>query len=164
MTVHDAPPLVGPTLDLAAAAINGGVSQPSAGGVPATLVDSICHYVRRHAGNPQLDAARLAAHFRISRRKLSYLFEESGGVAAYIQMQRLHLARRRLADPAFAHLKIAEVSAGLGFSHRSSFTRAFERLHGLSPRQVRALAKERTNGAPARGPRDFWRRWLMESQ
>lgn len=163
MTVNDVPAVTDSTLALAAAAINGSVSEEGAAGVQKCMVDAICRYVRDHAGDPGVTADTLAARFGISRRKLSYLFEELGGAATYIQSQRLHLARRRLADPAMAHRTIAEVAAELGFSHRASFTRAFERVHGISPRQVRVLAKRREAGAGGDGIRTGWHHWLTDA-
>jgi AraC-like DNA-binding protein len=161
MNGDDVSALTSPTLDLVAAAINGAVAEERASGVTTCLVDGICRHVRLHMMDRDLSPERIAAHFGISPRKLSYLFEEIGGISAYIQLQRLHLARQVLADPAQRDQKIADLAERFGFSHRPSFTRAFERVHGMSPRQVRALAlAKETAGQDAAS--SSWHNWIRE--
>jgi AraC-like DNA-binding protein len=46
--------------------------------VTTCLVDAICRHVRLHMMDRDLSPEKIAAHFGISPRKLSYLFEEMG--------------------------------------------------------------------------------------
>jgi AraC-like DNA-binding protein len=161
MSMNDAAALIRPTLDLTAAAINGTVAEESATGVSTCLEDAICRHVRLHVMDHDLSPAKLAAEFGISRRKLSYLFEERGGIAAYIQVQRLNLARQVLADPAQRDKSIADIAERFGFAHRPNFTRAFERVHGMNPRQVRALALSKK--ATGQDAPFSWHHWIRES-
>jgi AraC-like DNA-binding protein len=161
MNGDDVSALTAPTLDLVAAAINGTVAEERASGVTTCLADGICRYVRMHLMDRDLSPDKIAAQFGISSRKLSYLFEDTGGISAYIQLQRLHLARRTLADPAQRDKTIADLAERFGFSHRPSITRAFERVHGMSPRQVRALAlANKTVGQD--GASSSWHEWIRE--
>ncbi|MBI3198897.1 MAG: helix-turn-helix domain-containing protein, partial [Rhodospirillales bacterium] len=70
------------------------------------------------------------------------LFEPRGGVAAYIQQQRILRARAELSDPAHAHRRIFEIAFDGGFSSEAHFSRVFRRAFGLSPSEARARAQD----------------------
>jgi AraC-like DNA-binding protein len=95
--------------------------------------------VRRHLRTPTFGPKILCRLVGMSRSNLYRLFEESGGVARYIQSQRLLEARAALTDP--AHTKsISAVAEDLCFADASSFTRAFKREFDHSPGEVRSAA------------------------
>lgn len=160
ITIEQARALVPALLEMAAAAINGGVTETTGAGVSATLRQAICRHVCEYAPSAELKPERIAARFSISPRKLSYLFQAEGGIGAYIQSERLRLARAALMDPAQRGRTIAEIAEAHGFAHRTSFIRAFERAYSLTPSQLRALAAERrrSDRAPVQGSSPI--RWI----
>jgi AraC-like DNA-binding protein len=91
---------------------------------------------------------RLARLCGISRSQLYRLFEPWGGVAAFIQAERLHAARRALSDPAETR-PIAAIAESVGLCDPSSFGRMFQRAFGCPPRDWRRA--ERTRHALAAG-------------
>jgi AraC-like DNA-binding protein len=152
LTVGEAGALVPSLLELSAAAINGAVGDATRSGVVSALGQTIRRHVRDHALDRTLSPGQIALQFDISRRKLSYLFHEDGGIASYIQSERLHLARKALIDPAQRGRTIAEIAQAHGFPHRTSFGRAFERAYGLTPGQQRALALSRPGDGRGSAP------------
>ncbi|MFC6486378.1 helix-turn-helix domain-containing protein [Nitratireductor sp. GCM10026969] len=143
IAVEQAVALVPSLLELSAAAINGAVGDETRQGVSSALRQAICRYIGDHALEFGLSPQQIAAQFGISARKLSYLFQEDGGIATYIQGERLRLARLALMDPAQRGRTIAEIAEAHGFAHRTSFIRAFERTYSLTPSQQRAIAAGR---------------------
>lgn len=160
MSVQEARALVPAVLELSAAAINGTAGEQTARGVASSLVQAIHRHVSVHALDPGLSPDRIAAHFGISPRKLSYLFKEEGGIAAHIQQERLRLARLALMDPTQRDKTIAEIAEAHGFSHRTSFIRAFERIYSLTPGQQRALASGRREDDANDMPRPSPFKWI----
>ncbi len=104
--------------------------------------------VRENLGAATLRPGRLAAMAGMSRSRLYRVFEPLGGVAQFIQRERLHQARRMLANPA-ERRDIAELAEATGFFDPSSFSRAFRREFGCTPREARLAALA---GMPAAGP------------
>lgn len=47
-------------------------------------------------------------------------------------------------------MRLAEISAMLGYSQQSAFSRAFKRLRGVTPRQLRTMRQEKQSGRIAR--------------
>ncbi|SFU16329.1 helix-turn-helix domain-containing protein [Mesorhizobium sp. YR577] len=133
--------LVAPTLELIAAALNGVPREDSIQGIAGAQLASIRRYIDGHALEPDLSPFRIAANFTISLRKLAYLFSNDGGVASYIQERRLNMARSALRDPAQAHKSIGEIGLEHGFTYPHNFTRAFQRLYCITPRETRAVAQ-----------------------
>lgn len=133
--------LVSPTVELIAATLNGVKREDATRGVSAAQLGEIRRYIDAHALDPNICPSRIAAAFGISLRKLTYLFSNDGGVATYLQKRRLNLARAALRDPTQAHKPIAEIGLEHGFVYAHNFSRAFQRLYGLTPREIRALAQ-----------------------
>jgi AraC-like DNA-binding protein len=75
----------------------------------------------------------------MSRSSLYRLFEDIGGVARYIQSQRLLEAHAVLSDPATTK-SISAIAEDLCFADASSFSRVFRREFGHSPGEVRSAA------------------------
>ncbi len=95
--------------------------------------------VHRNLRMPGLCPATLARIVGISRSNLYRMFDGAGGVARYIQAQRLQAAHETLSDPANA-LSIAAIAADLCFADASGFSRAFRKEFGVSPTDVRGAA------------------------
>lgn len=75
----------------------------------------------------------------MSRSNLYRLFEETGGVAQYIQRQRLLAAHIALAHSANT-TPISVLAEDFCFADASSFSRVFKWEFGNSPNEVRTAA------------------------
>jgi AraC-like DNA-binding protein len=106
--------------------------------------------VRRHLRTPSLRPGTLCRLVAMSRSNLYRLFEDTGGVARYIQRQRLLEAHSILSDPATAQ-SISAIAEDLCFADASSFSRTFKREIGYSPSEVRSAAL--AGLAPSAAPR-----------
>lgn len=107
--------------------------------------------VRENLHQVTLGPERLARLSGISRSQLYRLFEPWGGVAAFIQAERLRAARRALADPAELR-PIAAIAESVGLCDPSSFGRMFQRAFGCTPSDWRRAARAeqpRPDAAPA---------------
>jgi AraC-like DNA-binding protein len=95
--------------------------------------------VRRHLRTPTLVPKTLSRLVGMSRSNLYRLFENAGGVARYIQRERLLEARAVLSDLATTR-SISAIAEELCFADASSFSRAFKREFGYRPSEVRSAA------------------------
>lgn len=95
--------------------------------------------VRRHLRSPVLGPASLSRLVAISRSNLYRLLEPVGGVAHYIQKQRLLEAHAQLCNLA-GDRAIFTMADELCFPDASTFSRAFRREFRHSPSEVRAAA------------------------
>ena len=134
--------IIRPTLELAAAALNMSVTEENAASVRLALTGQIRRHIDENIADPALSIDTIAAAFGISMRKLYYLFEPYGGVAAYVTAGRLRRARAMLVDPHSASMSIADIAENCGFAYRTNFVRAFRRLFGVTPREARVHAME----------------------
>ena len=83
--------------------------------------------------------ARMAKQLGVSERSLHRHLEQEGAhFGALLAEVREALARRYLDNPGFG---VAEIAFLLGFAEHSSFSRAFKRWTGLSPRAYRKRAR-----------------------
>jgi len=98
----------------------------------ATLRNLIADLARK--GHPSID--RAAAHLGLSARSLQRQLEHQGiSYSGLVEGTRQEIARGLLHDTT---LSIAQVAAMLGYRDPSSFSRAFARWAGCSPRRYRA--------------------------
>lgn len=95
--------------------------------------------IRQNLRSTQLGPERLCRLAGVSRSQLYRLFEPFGGVARYIQGERLAQAHRALSDPANTQ-DIIRVAEDVGFFDPSAFSRAFRREFGYSPTALRLSA------------------------
>lgn len=161
LTRSQAARLVRPTVELAAATINGQIDDTLATSANQSLLEQICHCLETQLTDRSLTAEAVAGRFGMSERKLYYLFKELGGFSGYVRQRRLHAVRARLAEPEAGRETIASISEAYGFTHRSSFVSAFRGLYGMTPREFRSLAAARAPMLDAGSPAD-WRRWIAE--
>jgi transcriptional regulator GlxA family with amidase domain len=83
---------------------------------------------------------RIARAAGVSARHLQTLFRSNLGASpsGHYQALRLNRARRLLIETRMPALEIAELT---GFASPASFTRAYRRQHGESPRETRGMAR-----------------------
>jgi AraC-like DNA-binding protein len=116
--------------------------------------------IRQNLRSTRLGPERLCKLAGVSRSQLYRLFEPFGGVARYIQSERLRQAHQALSDPANTR-EIIKVAEDFGFFDPSAFSRAFRREFDYSPTQLRQTAQSGWVAAPIRksagqpGGRDF---------
>lgn len=98
---------------------------------------SIDRHVRANLGDPNISVTSVAARFGISPRSLHKLYADGENTfAATVRRSRLHRAAELLRDPAVA-VGIADIAARVGMRDAASFSRAFRREFGRSPRELR---------------------------
>jgi AraC-like DNA-binding protein len=96
-------------------------------------------YISQNLHDAGLSVERVASSVGISAGYLQQLYRAAKNlsVAQSILDQRLANCRRELVDPSLAEESITSIAFRWGFSESSSFSRAFRRTFGLSPRQYR---------------------------
>ncbi|MCX5414284.1 AraC family transcriptional regulator [Streptomyces sp. NBC_00059] len=112
-----------------------------------TRLAQIRAYVRRHLTEPDLRPARIAAAaaHHISERHLYKLCAQAGfSLNRWIIEQRLEGAREELARSSSSSRTIAAVARHWGFSDPTHFSHRFKDAYGISPRDVRAAAHEKS--------------------
>lgn len=97
-------------------------------------------HVHAHLHRPGLTPESILRNFAVARPTLYRLFEDEGGLAAYIRNQRLRAAANELVDaPALA---VTDIASTLAFGSATDFTRAFRRAYGMAPLEFRALGRD----------------------
>jgi AraC-like DNA-binding protein len=105
----------------------------------AALRERVRRVVRQQMSSPNLKPNTLGHLVAMSRSKLYRIFESNGGVARFIQQERLGEARRRLAETE-DKTSISTLASEIGFLDHSSFSRAFKLEYGCSPSEFREMA------------------------
>lgn len=82
----------------------------------------------RNLGVPMLTSA-----LGLSRASLYRMFQDLGGVNAYIRQRRLERARRVLEQRVGGRPTLAEVAQFHGFANESHFSRAYRAAFGMAP-------------------------------
>ncbi len=151
MTVADSERMAEATRAMIALAVAPDPARQEAAAVPLCAVQMVRlrNLIRANLGSARLGPERLCEMAGVSRSQLYRLLEPYGGVALFIQRERLNAAYRALADPNDAR-SISEVAEANGLFDPSSFSRMFRRTFGFSPRELRTA---RRAGALAAGQR-----------
>lgn len=102
----------------------------------SVLIDRARSVVRQNMASPEFGPDRLARLLAMSRSKLYRLFENSGGVAHFINRERLRKAHLRLSSQRET-LSVHAIGNEVGFVDHSTFSRAFRREFGYSPTEAR---------------------------
>ena len=94
-------------------------------------------------GYPTIE--RVAEHIGSTARTLQRRLSEAGMThTAVVEHARFDMALRKLKT---MHLSIGQVAKELGFRDPSSFSRAFQRWTGMSPRAYRRMLRQTAGGA-----------------
>jgi AraC-like DNA-binding protein len=101
-----------------------------------TLMERVRRVVRRNLRSPSLGPDKLCREAAMSRSQLYRVLESEGGVSHYIQRRRLSESFAMLCDESH-NFPIGKVAEMLCFADASSFSRAFRREFGVTPREVR---------------------------
>lgn len=101
------------------------------------LMERVRRAVHRNLRSPSLGPDKLCREAATSRSQLYRLLEREGGVANYIQRRRLAEGFSLLCDYT-NNLSVGKIGELLCFADASTFSRAFRREFGMSPKDVRA--------------------------
>ena len=102
------------------------------------LLTQALNDIDEHLRDADLSPARTAIRLGISVRLLHQLFAgRELSYAATVRRRRLDQARRDLADPARAALRIIDIAADNGFADVTHFHRVFRQAYGYTPAQLR---------------------------
>lgn len=138
VTPEHAASLEMPTRALVAACVTPASTwhEPARPVLGTVLIDRARAVVRQNMASPDFGPERLARLLAMSRSKLYRLFENSGGVAHFINRERLREAHHRLSSQSEV-LSIHAIGSEVGFVDHSTFSRAFRREFGYSPTEAR---------------------------
>ncbi|MCM1043366.1 MAG: helix-turn-helix domain-containing protein [Corallococcus sp.] len=105
------------------------------GNNPSKLMLDVANYVQRHL-TEVITAESIAKALFISRPYLSAKFKEESGMTLtdYVMKEKIEEAKRLLRH---SDKTLVSISAYLGFSSQSHFTRAFKKLTDLTPKEYR---------------------------
>lgn len=145
--IEDAPAISETTIQLVAAAL-APLARTTLSGAPsvgAVSLSEIKAAIEQRITDPDLGPQTLIELFGVSRATLYRLCEPIGGVSAYILESKLRYALRMLADPSRPKTRISQMAYELGFDNPSTFTRAFRKLFGKSPSEIRAMQAQPEN-------------------
>ncbi|MDG2535861.1 AraC family transcriptional regulator [Sphingomonas sp. HITSZ_GF] len=136
---EDAPRLGQTMLDLLVLTLKGAqrTDAPGFREDPATLVLRARQEIHEHLGSPGLTIANLCRKLGVSRSTLHRVFEDRGGVQAYIRDLRLDAARQTLLNPDSGE-RIGDIAERLGFSDAAHLSRLFKARFGETPSDCRA--------------------------
>ncbi|AEQ51726.1 helix-turn-helix domain-containing protein [Pelagibacterium halotolerans] len=165
LTWEDAQLLVGPTLSLLAATLNGApdAAEGSERAIQLALTTTIKRFVDENLASPELSAETLMEAFGVSRARLYRLFGAYDGVATYIRDRRLGMAMTILRNPAQQSRKIIDIAYATGFGSESSFIRAFRRRYGHTPADCRLDHTPSAHFAIADPIDSNWSDWMRSA-
>ncbi|MHA6483391.1 helix-turn-helix domain-containing protein [Paenibacillus sp. strain BS8-2] len=103
------------------------------------LMKEIVGYLDGHYPDPSLCLPLLSDQFQISETYLSLLVKEYTGCtfSDYVNSKRMNAAKELLRE---SGLNIEQIADNVGYSSLNSFSRAFKRIHGVTPSHYRALS------------------------
>ena len=129
---------------------------------PPAIRNRVERYIQQNLSSPALTPDMISKDLEIARSTLYRAFAELGGVSAFIQERRLEAARAILFHPE-DHRTIGDIANVLGFDNTATFSKAFHRRFGCSPRVARATG---TTRIPLSGRQlfDFWTDVLRDAK
>lgn len=95
--------------------------------------DLICKYIDARIKDPMFGPSEILETFATPRATLYRMFENEGGIKAYIMRKRLYGAVQELARTPVRRGQISEIAENWGFLSRVSFNRLVRSNFGASP-------------------------------
>ena len=150
MTPEQVPVLATATRSMIAACLLTGIAPKAVSPVDKATaqIERIRQVIRQNIGRATLDPQRICRLAGVSRSVLYRLFEPHGGVAHYIQGQRLHMAHAMLSERG-CRLSVGEIGERVGFFDASTFSRVFRREFGYTPGEARSAGQQGLRAAGA---------------
>jgi len=103
---------------------------------------AMLRYIDDNLHSESLGVEELCKYFGYSRPNLYRLFKSLGGIAHYIQMQRLRRCFRELSSTRGYQKRIIDVATAWGFYNSSHFSRLFRQVYGVSPSEAQSIGRE----------------------
>lgn len=122
-------------------------------------MQAIDRCIRHRLADRGLSAEIIANDTGVSRSSLYRTLEPHGGVARYIQKQRLEALRTRLWLGATAPLSV--LATELGFANEAHMSRLFSEMFGLSPSACREASRD---GSGVEAAHLQWEGWMTGVQ
>jgi AraC-like DNA-binding protein len=135
------PAMGGHLAELLALAFDGGVSETRHDGDSRKSARLAAAHadISAHFADPDYDITTSARRLGISVRYLQALLGGDGThFGAELRALRLEQARRMLADPSLAHMRITDIALDCGLTDLSYFNRLFRNRFGETPSDFRA--------------------------
>lgn len=104
-------------------------------------------FIQSRLSCPNICADTISSDLEIPRSTLYRAFGDVGGIAKYIQEQRLIIAKSLILRPE-EYRSLGQIASSLGFANCATFSKAFRKRFGRSPRSMRAFGMD---GAAAAG-------------
>jgi transcriptional regulator GlxA family with amidase domain len=101
---------------------------------PSIYADAVEILARDYART--LTAGEVAHRVATSPRQLQRAFAEQAGTSFRSHLTRVRMSRAAALLTA-SHLSVAEVAHRVGYREPSQFTKAFKRIHGTTPTEMR---------------------------
>jgi acetamidase/formamidase/AraC-like DNA-binding protein len=157
---HELPPIEAALTDLLVACFTL-LNEHHGGGSTAVQLGHlrrVCRLLEARLGDPDMTIKNIAKTEGLSSRYIQKLFHiGSTTFGEYVKDRRLERCRIDFANPALAHLTIADLCFRWGFKDAANFSRAFTHRFGLSAKAFRASTPKNINmqvlhrGRPANG-------------
>jgi AraC-type DNA-binding domain-containing proteins len=113
-------------------------------GVRAARIKAVKRDIEANLTAHDLSSGQISKRHGISARYLRSLFEAEGtSFGDFVAERRLALAYRLLSDPRNCGASISSIAMRVGFGDLSWFNIRFRRVYGMTPKDVRALARLR---------------------
>jgi AraC-like DNA-binding protein len=107
-------------------------------------------YIERHAGDPDLSPASVAADVCVSTKHLARLFSAQGvSLMRYVLSVRLDRAARLLTATPWRRNLVQQVAQQCGFSSASHFSHAFKQRYGVAPADAHQASEFSMSRKPA---------------
>lgn len=105
-----------------------------------SLFNSLVIWIEEHLTDPEVSAEALAAAHFLSPRYVRRVFAANGTtVSAIVRQRRLERIRDELGSPELARVPIRTIAERWAMPDAATFSRAFTRQFGVSPRRYRLL-------------------------
>ncbi|WP_066809545.1 helix-turn-helix domain-containing protein [Sphingomonas asaccharolytica] len=145
--------LAGTVMDLLAVAVaqeRGGRATPAA--VAGAAMTRARAEIEARLGSATLTVATLCRALGMSRSALYRLFEDEGGVHAYVTRRRLESVAAALSESTERD-RIADIAERWGFCDAAYLGRLFRERFGMTPSDYRAFSRSRTATRSSETPR-----------